>query len=169
MVPLFFQIYINTGTLTTLFPIIYRSLIHSSSFHNSSFLHISRFCKFFIFNQLNLFLPIFVTIFVLEDWERSFWHSIYYRGTSVPHSPTPLSWCFWSTVTWVSESFPLHRKPSARRSRLYSEKCLRFHIGWSSRLRPFSGQFVNGNWVWKSFLLNNICKSFLSKEIIFTI
>ena len=131
------------------------------------FPHISRICNFFIFNQLYLFLSFFVTIFVLEDWERSFWHSIYYRGTSVPHSPSPFSRFFWSTVTWVFESFPSHRKPSARRSRLYSEKCLRFHIGWSYRLRPFSGQLVNGNWVWKSILLNNICKSFLSTEIFF--
>ena len=72
-------------------------------------------------------------------------------------------------IRWGTSGAPSPHSPSARRSRLYSEKCLRFHIGWSSRLRPFSGQFVNGKWVWKSFLLNNICKSILSKEIIFTI
>ena len=54
-------------------------------------LHISRICNFFIFNHLDLFFRKMFTNFVLGIWERSFWHSIYYRGTSVPHSPTPLS------------------------------------------------------------------------------
>ena len=125
-------------------------------FHHSSFPHISRICNFFIFNQLNLFFSKKFTNFVFGIWERSFWHSIYYRGTSVPHSPTPISWCFWSTVTWVFESFTSHRKPSARRSRLYSEKCLRFHIGWSSRLHLFFGSQPNFFWVGQHFFLYKI-------------
>ena len=57
-----------------------------------SFPHISRFCKFFIFNQLNLFLPIFVTTFVFGIWEIPFWQFIYYKLESERRSGAPTFW-----------------------------------------------------------------------------
>ena len=57
-----------------------------------SFPHISRICNFFIFNQLNLFLPIFVTNFVFGIWEIPFWQFIHYKLESEHRSGAPTFW-----------------------------------------------------------------------------
>jgi len=57
-----------------------------------SFPHISRICNFFIFNQLNLFLPIFVTTFVFGIWEIPSWQFIHYKLESEHRSGAPTFW-----------------------------------------------------------------------------